>query len=200
MSASRNTKETLFTLAYILLGVAGSVGAGLLTYGGRFLQFPRPAVPFLLVGLAGALIYASAQLRGLGLTLLMAVLFYLSQLALLGSLRGPALAAKLVDAAILTGPVGTALVVSAYLSRALGRIKFGKFALTAVVVAVGYTVMVLLWLVKVRPEQASQSALTQAVLAQAFIGLKIGAGIGLGVELVDLLGGPRPRVGDTFDD
>lgn len=187
MSLSRNARETFFTLGYVLFGVAGAVAAGFLTHGAKFTGFPRPMLPFLIVGLVYALIHAAVQMRGFGMVLLVFVLFFLGQLALAGSLRGPALVEKVVGAAIYVLPIGSALILSAYLFRALGRIPFGKFIISAVVVAFGFVVMVVLWLMR------QGAGLALPVLgAQAWIGAKIGAGIGLGLELVEAIGGKRP--------
>lgn len=187
MNISKNTRETLFTLAYIIMALVGTTAAGLLTFGWKFFVFPRPLLPFYVIGLAGALIYASVQLRGFGFVFLMLVLFYLGELAMMGSLRGPALMPKLTGAAIFTLPIGIMLVTASYISRSLHRLKFGKFVIMAVLVAVGYGVMLILWLG--RSHVALQSS---ALLYQSLVGLKVGAGIGLGVELVDLFGGHRP--------
>ena len=187
MSMSRNTRETLFTLAYIIMALIGTTAAGLLTFRWKFFVLPRPLLPFLIIGLAGALIYAAVQWRGFGFVLLVLVLFYSGELAMMGSLRGPALVPKLASAAIFTLPVGIMLVVAFYISRSLHRLKFGKFVITAVLVAIGYGVMLVLWLGRSHvPLQAN------ALLYQALVGLKVGAGIGLGVELVDLFGGHQP--------
>lgn len=187
MSMSRNTQETLFTIAYILMAVVGTTAAGLLTFGVKFFAFPRPIVPFYVIGLAGALIYASVQLRGFGFVFLVLVLFYLGELAMLGSLRGPALVPKLTSAAIFTLPIGVMLVIASYICRSLQRLRFGKFIIIAALVAIGYGVMLILWL-----GRSHVGLQTSALLYQSLVGLKVGAGIGLGVELVDFFGGPRP--------
>jgi hypothetical protein len=188
MGISRNSKETLFTLAYIVMGAAGAVAAGFLTYGSKFAHFPRPMLPFLIVGLVGALIYSAVQMRGFGTVLLVFVLFFGGQLALSGTLRGEAFYNKLFGAGIYVLPIGSALIFSAYLFRSLAKIPLGKFVLSAAIIGAGFGLMVVLWLFRQRV--AIQMSL---FWAQAFIGAKLGAGVGLGFELVDLIGGKRPR-------
>lgn len=189
MSDNQNTRETLLTLGYVILGLAGACAAGLLTFSTKFFNLPRPMAPYIIVGLGGALIYASVRLRGAGYALLMLVLMYFAQLALVGPLRGPMLTHRLVSAAIFALPVGIALLVSAYIYKGLPRLRFGKFVVMAVVVAIGYVVMLVLWLAR------SHAPMHKGVfIAQAVMGLKVGAGIGLGLELVDLFGTQaRPR-------
>jgi hypothetical protein len=193
MSDNKNTRETLLTLGYVIFGLAGSFAAGLLTFSTKFFHLPRPMAPYIIVGLAGALIYASVRMRGAGYAVLMVVLMYFAQLALVGPLRGAAIAGRLTAAAIYALPVGVALLISAYMYKGLPNLRFGKFVVMAVIVAIGYLVMLALWLA--RSKMPMQSGV---LVAQAVMGLKVGAGIGLGLELVDLFATP-PRPRDEID-
>jgi hypothetical protein len=180
---NRSTKETLFTFGYVVLGVAAAIAVGCLTYKGRFFHIPRPMLPLLSVSIAGALIYASVQMRGGGAAMLMLVLLFLAQLALVP----PITVSTIVGAAIFSGPVGLSLMASSYVFKALARIKLGKFVLMALIVGLGYAVMVALFLLRSRAEIPPGILINQGLL-----GAKLGAGLGIAFEIVDLAG-PRPE-------
>jgi hypothetical protein len=185
----KTTRESLFAAAYIIVGLAATIVVGSLTYGHRFFYFPR-LMPFLLVGLMGALIYAAVQLRGAGLALLMIALLYLAQVALTPPI-GPN---SLADAATFALPIGFALLAAAYVQKSLVRLKFGRFIIMGLFVAAGYAAMMVLFLVR-----SHVDIFIGTVFKQAFLGLKLGAAMGIGFELVDLIG-PRPKHGLTFDE
>jgi hypothetical protein len=180
---TKSTKETLFTVGYLVLGVAAAIGIGYLTYKNRFFHFPRPMLPFLVASIAGALIYASVQMKGIGVAILMLVLLFLVQLAMSPPIR----ASSMVGAAIFSVPVGLSLIASSYAFKALARIKFGKFLLMALIVGFGYAVMIALFVLRSHAELS-----LGILLSQGFLGAKLGAGLGVAFELVDLTG-PRPN-------
>jgi hypothetical protein len=187
---SRATRESLFTLAYVLVGLIAVVAVGSLTFRGRFFNFPRPMLPFLIIGLAGALIYAMVQMRGAGLAILMVILLWLTQVAMVPPIR----AASLGAAAIFAIPVGFALIAGAYVQKGLGgRLKLGRFVVMGLVVAAGYGLMMLLWLIRSHVDIQGK-----LILRQALVGLELGAAMGLGFELVDLIG-PRPKHEFDYD-
>jgi hypothetical protein len=186
---SKATRESLFTVAYVVVGLVAVIAVGYLTLGYQFFQFtrpdghPGPMLPFLVVGLTGSLIYAIVQMRGAGLAILMILLLFLTQVAMTPPIRPN----KLVAAALYSLPIGFALLTGAYVQKALTRFKIGRFTVMGVIVAAGYGLMMLLWLV--RSPVGIQGKL---VLRQALVGLELGAAMGLGFELVDLIG-PRPK-------
>jgi hypothetical protein len=186
---SKAGRDSLFTVAYVMVGLIATFIIGYLAYGHRFFQVTRPdgypgQMPlFLIVGLIGALTYAAVQMRGTGLALLMIVLLYLLEVAMVPP-KGRV--AALGSMAILAIPVGFALLLGSYAQKALGRrFKFGRFVVMGAIVAVGYGLMMVLFLVRSHTDiQFSW------VRAQALIGLELGLAMGLGFELVDLIG-PR---------
>jgi hypothetical protein len=181
---SKATRESLFTLAYVVVGLIASDAVGYSSFRHQFFHLPRPMLPFVVVGLTGALIYAAVQMRGAGLAVLMIILLYLTQVAMVPPIR----AASLTAAAIFAIPVGFALVAGAYVQKALGaRLKIGRFVITGLIVGAGYGLMMLLFLIRSHFELQ-----TRLVLSQALVGLKLGAAMGFGFELVDLIG-PRPQ-------
>jgi hypothetical protein len=186
---SKTTRETLFTIGYIAIGLIAAVAVGYLTYNKRFFHLPRPMLPFLIVGLAGALIYTAVQMRGAGLALLMIALLFLTQVAMTPPIRANSLAV----AAIYALPVGFALLAAAYVQKSLDRFKFGRFLVMGLIVGAGYALMILLFLIKSHVEIRFGT-----VLNQAFLGAKLGAAMGLGFELIDLIG-PRPRHEPDYD-
>jgi hypothetical protein len=179
---TKSTRETLFTAAYLVVGVAAAIVVGYLTYKQRFSHYPQPLLPILVAGISGALLYAAVQMRGFGVTLLMLVMLYLAHVAMAPPIR----VSSLVGAAIFYLPVGTSMIVSSYVMKRLQRVKFGKFLLMAIIVGLGYAVMVVLFLLR------SHADVRPGLIAdQAFLGAKLGAGLGIAFELVDFLG-PRP--------
>jgi hypothetical protein len=140
---SKTTRESLFTIAYVAIGLIAVLVVGYLTYHHRFFRFPRPMLPFIIVGLTGALIYATVQMRGAGLAILMIVLLFLAQVALTPPIRPTALAA----AAIYSLPIGFALLAGAYVQKSLTRYKIGRFIVMAPIVAAGYALMMLVFLI-----------------------------------------------------
>jgi len=180
---SKAGRESLFTVAYVLVGVAACFAVGYLTFQQRFFHFPRPMLPFLIVGLIGALIYAAVQMRGAGLALLMIALLCLIQVAMAPPIRPASLAAS----AMFAIPVGFAILGGVYAQKSLARFKFGRFIVMGVIVAAGYGAMMLLWLIR-----SHTDVRMDLVFRQALVGLELGTAMGLGFELVDLAG-PRPK-------
>jgi hypothetical protein len=128
-------------------------------------------------------------MRGAGLAILMIALLFLTQVAMAPPIRAISLAA----AAIYALPVGFALMMAAYAQKSLDRFKFGRFLIMGLIVGAGYALMILLFLVKWHVEIRLGT-----VLNQTFLGAKLGAAMGLGFELIDLVG-PRPRHEPTGD-
>jgi hypothetical protein len=192
---TRAARESLFTLAYVVIGLIAVTAVGGLTFHGRFFNFPRPMLPFLTIGLTGAIIYATVQMRGIGLAILMIVLLYLTQVAMMPP---QSRVASLGAAAIFAIPVGFALIAGSYAQKALcSRLKIGRFIAMGLILAAGYALMMLLW--QVREFQRAQVGFQlKLVFRQALVGLELGAAMGLGFELVDLIG-PRPRHEYDYD-
>jgi hypothetical protein len=178
------TRESVPTIAYVTVGPIAAIVVGYVNFQRGFFHLPRPMLPFLVVGLTCALMYATVQLRRAGLAILMIVLLYLMQVAMTPPIR----ASSLAPAAIFAIPVGFALLAGSYAQKALARFKIGRFVVMGVIVAAGYGLMMLLWLI--RQHVAMQG---RFVLLQALVGLELGAAMGLGFELVDLLG-PRLKL------
>lgn len=180
---TKTTRESLFTVGYIVIGLLAAIAVGYLTFPHRFFHMPRPMLPFIVVGLAGALIYAMVQMRGAGLAILMIVLLYLAQVAMTPPIRPLALAA----AAIYALPIGFALLAGAYAQKSLARYKIGRFIAMGLIVGAGYALMMLLFLIR-----SHVDVRVGTIANQALLGLKLGAAMGLGFELIDLIG-PRPK-------
>ncbi len=178
----RLTRENISTISYVTVGLIAGFVVGYFNFQRGFLHFPRPMLPFLVVGLTGALMYIVVQLRRVGLAILMIFLLYLTQVAMTPPIRASTLAAG----AIFAVPVGFALLAGSYAQQALARFRIGRFIVMGAIVAVGYGLMMVLFLVQ------SHTEIRMAwVRAQAIVGLELGAAMGLGFELVDILGSRR---------
>jgi hypothetical protein len=110
-------------------------------------------------------------------------MLFLAQVAMTPPIRPNSLA----GAAIYALPIGFALLAAAYVQKALERFKFGRFTVMGLIVAAGYALMMLIFLIWSRVDIRLGT-----VVSQAFLGLKLGAAMGLGFELIDLIG-PRPK-------
>lgn len=195
---SKATRESLFTIAYVVVGLIAVMAVGYLCFGDQFFHFRKPdgrlgqLLPFIVVGLFGALMYASAQMRGAGLTIVLLVLHYAAQVLtahLALRARPPRIHPSTYGAAaIIALPLGFALLAGSYAQKALGRrLKVGRFVVMGLIVAAGYGLMMLLWLIR-----SHVDIQLKLILRQALMGLELGAAMGLGFELVDLIG-PRPK-------
>ncbi len=172
---SRATKETLWTVAYI---AAGLVAAWLT----RLLVFARVAsrpsiLPFIVLGVAGGLIYAALRLRGLGDAILMVVLLFFLQVAL----NPPVRAASAIRAVFWALPVGTAFIIAGYIFKTLTRIRFGKFILMALLIGLSHWLVVLLFQLRT-PESLPGTIF----FSQLIIGALFGALFGLLIETLEL--------------
>jgi hypothetical protein len=186
---SKTTRETLFTIGYIVVGLIAAVAVGYLTFHQRFFHLPRPMLPFVVIGLIGALIYSSVQMRGAGFAILMIVLLFLIQVAMTPPIRANSLRA----AAIYSLPIGFALLAAAYVQKSLTRFRFGRFVAAGLVIGAGYALMMFLFLVTSHVEVRLGT-----IWNQTFLGAKLGAAMGLGFELIDLIG-PRPQHQPDYD-
>jgi len=186
---SQNTRETILTVFYIAFGLAGAVLAGYWIVGKVVFGNGSILVRYIVVGLSGALVYAAARLKGLGYCILMIVLMFLGQVAL----TPPLSAGSALMAALWALPVGVAFTVAGFSFKSLSRVPVGKFLLMALLVGVGYGIGMVAYLWRVRaPIDAAP------VLRQLVAGLKVGGLMGVGMELVDLLGlALRPRSEET---
>jgi RsiW-degrading membrane proteinase PrsW (M82 family) len=128
-------------------------------------------------------------MRGAGYAVLMIALWCLVRAALNGdllSLEAPAMYAL---------PVGFALMAAAYVQKSLSRLKFGRFISMGLIVGIGYALYILVYLI-----MGGGGIRLGTVWNQTFLGAKLGAAMGLGFELIDLIGSrpehePRPGPG-----
>jgi hypothetical protein len=175
------TRGILFTLGYVAVGLIAVIAVGCLTYRRQFFHFPEPMLSLLLLGLTGALIYASVQMRGVWSAVLVIALWCMIAVAMNpGSIlsAGAAIAYCLL--------VGFPVMAAAYVQKSLTRFKFARFIIMGLTVGAGYTLMTLLFV-----DASGVGMRLGTVWDQTFLGLKLGAAMGLGFELIDLIG-PRP--------
>jgi hypothetical protein len=174
-------RRVFFTIGYVAAGLVAVVAAGCLTYHRQCFHFPEPALSVILLGLMGALVYASVQMGGAGYAALVIALSFLARVALTPR------SYSLVAAAVYTLLVGSALMAAAYVQRSLTGFRFGRFISMGLIVGVGYALMTIV-LLMVCNGQVHLGTLW----SQMFLGMKLGAAMGLGFELIDFIG-PRPE-------
>jgi len=178
---STTTREVLFTVGYVVAGLVAVVCVGYVTYQKGFFHFPEPMMSFLFLGLVGALVYASVQLRGAGYAVLAIAFLFLTEVDV------DSVPDSLVGTAIYALPVGFALMAAAYVQKLLARLRFGRFISMGLIFGAGFALRALLSLL-----MSGAGFSPGAVWEQALLGAKLGAAMGLGFELIDLIG-PRPE-------
>jgi hypothetical protein len=178
---SKTAREVLFTIGYVAVGLVAVVAVGYLNYHLRFFRSLESMQSFLVLGLMGALIYASVQMRGAWYAVVLIAFWCLLRAALSGDLlsfEGPAAYAL---------PVGFAFMAGAYVQKFLARFKLGRFISMGLIVGVGYGLYTLASLLV-----GGGGIRLDTVWRQALVGAELGAAMGLGFELIDLIG-PRPE-------
>jgi hypothetical protein len=175
---SVTVRRILFTLGYVAAALIAVTAVGFLNYRMLFFRWPETMLSFSVLGLMAALIYASVQMRGLVFAVVVIAFWCLVRAALNGdllALAGPATYAL---------PIGFSLVAASYVQKSLTRLKFGRFLPMGVIVGVGYA---LYMFSRVVMGEGSFGAIWH----QTVLGAEAGAAMGLGFELIDLIG-PRP--------
>lgn len=174
---NKSTRETLWTFGYITLGIVAGWLTWFLLPGRKFGSVP-PLLPFLILGFAGALIYAALRLRGVFYALMMVVLLFFLQLALTPPLR----AESAIRAALWATPIGLSFLFAGVIFRALPRIPVGKFLLMALLVGTAHLVVVVLFRLR-----AGESPNRSLLIWQFLVGALIGAIFGILVEILEIV-------------
>lgn len=174
----KSTWETLWTMIYIVAGLT----AGWLTWfflpGRKMAHLPPKLLPFLILGFAGALIYAAIRLRGLGYAIMMVILLFFLQMALTPPLRKEAA----IRAGIWAAPFGVAFIASAYLFRLLRRIPVGKFILMGIMAGLAQAVAAAVFRIR-----AGETVSKVLFIWQVTIGGMLGIFLGTLIEIFELL-------------
>lgn len=177
----------LFTIGYVAVGLVAVALVGGLTYHRQCFHFPEPMLSLLLLGLMGGLIYAAAQMYDGRYAVLVIALSFGFRVALTPR------SFSILAAAIYTLLVGFALVAAAYAQKSLTVLKFGRFISMGLILAAGYALMTLLFISMFNTQTGLGT-----FWSQTFLGAKLGGAMGLGFELVDLIG-PRPGPEPVLD-
>lgn len=185
-SITKNNREMMRTFAHIVFGLAGTVLAGFFIYHERTLYAPRPLLfPLLLFGLGGTLIYTMFRFRCYAYAIMIIIFMGLGRIVLCpDDIIKSQLSGYFVSAAIYAIPIGTAFIISYVLYQRLERLKFGRCILMGIVIGIAYFIrsMASLFL-----EHASRNGNTGSILwNQTFIGIIMGVGIGLGLEVAEI--------------
>lgn len=173
---SSPVRESLYTFGYLVCGAAG----GWLNWRVMPVLSPRgfPLAPFLGVGIGGGLIYAGMRLRGFGYGLMMVVLLFFVQLALLPPLR----VAAIIQAAMWALPVGLAFMLGGVVFRGLTKLRFGRFLFMAGLVGTGYALAAVLF--QLRGHQGLNG---QRLWWQFLLGGIMGGALGVLIEVLELI-------------
>jgi|UniRef100_A0A7V3PUV8 hypothetical protein len=175
---SRNTEESLRTLGYIICGlVAGWLNWRVLPFRSYVLTPPQ-LLPFLVVGVAGGLIYAGTRLRGFGYGMMMVGLLFFLQLALMPPLRPE----TVIRAGLWALPVGLSFLFAGVLFKLLVRWQFGKFLLMGMLVGIGYMLVLIFFRLR-----AQEPIFRQQLAGQFVLGAMLGGFLGILIEGVEFI-------------
>lgn len=173
----RATEETLLVLAWVAAAVLGAAAAGLLTVGRVIWTHPYVLLSFAIVGVAGGLIHAAFRLDSPAYTITTVLLLALAR----WTLTPPLNAAGALNALIFALPVGGAFVLWEWINRRLGRVRLGKFVLLGLLLGAAHALVAF-----VLVHRLGQIFRGPVVLRQLLAGIKLGALVGFGIEIVDL--------------
>jgi thiamine transporter ThiT len=171
-------QQLLKLLLITFMGTAASVAVGLLVYGGDVFNPASVAFAFTAYGMSGAFIFAFYHMRGLTETLIVAIVVSAVQFVV-GIAWFPWLTALLWSFGVNLPVVGLAFVFE----RKLAHFKQAKF----VVVAITYSVMFVLLTLLVSVLRGVELMPAQLFRDNAYDGLLIGIGLGLGIEAAEAL-------------
>lgn len=161
------------------LGLAAGLATGFLVFGASVLNPGSTQFQVVSVGAFCAAVLALMRCGRLGPALVLAVAWGLFKLGLVQSAGWAAAASGIV--------MGCGVFVSALIFDLIARrgIFFGKFLILGPLLAGVFLAYVPL----ARFHDLTQAAALQIVMQYVFIGLVVGNGVGLGIEVADLFGG-----------
>lgn len=173
------TQQQLLKLAVItFMGTAGSIVVGLLVYGNGVFNPASVAFAFTAYGMSGAFIFAFYHVRGLSETMTVAVVVSAIQF-IVGIVWFPWLTALLWSFGVNLPVVGLAFVFE----RKLAHFRQAKFS----VVAITYSFMFVLLTLLVSVLTGVEMMPAKLFRDNAYDGLLIGIGLGLGIEAAEAL-------------
>ena len=166
----------LFLITF--MGTAACIAVGLLVYGGGVFKPASVAFAFTSFGLSGAFIFAFYHVRGVSETITAAIVVSAIQFVV-GTAWFPWLNAFLWSFGVNLPVVGLAFVFE----RKLAHFKQAKFS----VVAITYSVMFVLLTLLVAALGGVEMMPAKLFRDNAYDGLLIGIGLGLGIEAAEAL-------------
>lgn len=173
------TLQQVFRLLLItFMGTAASVAVGLIVYGGGVFNPTSVAFSFFSYGLSGAFIFAFYHVRGVSDTITVAVVVSAIQFVI-GMMWFPWLNALLWSFGVNMPVVGLAFVFE----RKLAHFRQAKF----VVVALTYAAMFVLLTLLIASLTGVEMLPASLFRDNAYDGLLIGIGLGLGIEAAEAL-------------
>lgn len=172
-------KKIVGILLYLITGMAGSIIVGLISFGSKIFIYSLPAFHFILVGVAGAIIFATVRFFKkwiaatvvLVLALLLLITFKLTQ------------SPQFVFQILMAITTGYTIFAMACLYRTkLGKLLIGKFVLVGLALGILYVA-----LAYGRFISLGMPATYSSLRFFAVFGFLIGCGLGVGIEIGELL-------------
>ncbi len=166
-------RNIVVLLIITFAGIAGSLIAGLMSYGGDVFNPKNAAFAFLAYGLSGGFIFAFYHVRGLSETITIAVVVSAIQFAISTTWI------SILNAGVWSFGINLPIILLAFVfERKLAGLHQWKFIVVALVYGAMFVLLTLLAALLTGVE-----AMPAIVFRQNFVdGLLIGLGLGLGVE------------------
>ena len=166
-------------LLYVIAGIAGSIIVGFISFGPRIFIYTLPAFHFILVGVAGAIIFAAVRFYNKWTAALAVLILAFILMVILKILRIPQFVFQIIWAIA----AGYLIFAMACLYRTkLGKLPIGKFIIVGIALGILYIA-----LTYGRFMMLGVPATYLSLKPSAIFGFLIGCGIGVGIEVGELL-------------
>jgi len=174
----------------IFLGIAGSILVGFLLYGGRIFDSHLPHFQFVAFGIIGAVFYATLKYISLRAALVALLMLYIMQVITAGSTTFDWLLRDFVY----VGGIGFAVHnFAAFTERELRGWRFGKFLALGLIMAIAYAAITSILCILTR------TCIGAALFPSLIKGFLIGGGLGLGLEIAEILSPSSPGKSSTVN-
>lgn len=172
-------KTIMSILLYVIAGAGASIIIGFISLGPRIFIYTLPAFHFILVGIAGAIIFATVRFYNKWTAALAVLILAFILMIILKILKIPQFVFQIIWAIA----SGYLIFAMACLYRTkLGKLPIGKFLIVGIALAILYVA-----LAYGRLMMLGMPATYLSLRPSAILGFLIGCGLGVGIEVGELL-------------
>lgn len=175
--------ESLILKQSMIISFFGMIGCMLIGYlflGSRIFIPRDPAFQFIVYGFIGSVMFSILRFSSLRSFLFVSVLFYLIEVTIIKFGKVDIFFARFL---FFWGVVGSIFIFYKFFYLNLKVLKIGKFIILGGILALANMLIV-----SIGGQFVSVDNLKAIIEGQAFFGLLIGSGIGLGIEIAELFG------------